>query len=446
MIYSGKNFLIAGVSASGLSAGRLLLGRGANVFLYDQSPNAELKKLCDSGAVDISNYSAEKTDNILKQIYLVIKSPGVPPEISIIDRAVCRGLPVISEIELGWYNYKGTVLAITGTNGKSTVTSLVSEIVNQAGHKCNLCGNIGTPFTKYCGDGFNSFCAVEISSFQLENCYEFKPHISAVLNIAQDHLNRHHSMKNYINAKKRILKNQRKTEYTVLNFDCYNTRQFFENAESEIFWFSGRQKVKGAYIENGNIMFCGEKILHTDELKLIGEHNILNALAAVCFGKILDIKNDDIAKAVSGFKGIAHRLNIAAVKGGVTFYNDSKSTNAHSTLTAVKAMTQKTVLLLGGSDKNENLKPFFKELKKYRKIWHCVLFGQAKERFASEARACGYNDFSLCEGGMQSAVTEAYQICKGEGAVLLSPACASYDEFDNFERRGEKFIQIVNNL
>ncbi|MDD4002898.1 MAG: UDP-N-acetylmuramoyl-L-alanine--D-glutamate ligase, partial [Clostridia bacterium] len=177
-----------------------------------------------------------------------------------------------------------------------------------------------------------------------------------------------------------------------------------------------------------------------------GGHNILNALAAVCFGKILNIKNEDIARALSEFKGIAHRLSIAAVKGGVTFYNDSKSTNTNSTLTAVNAMTQKTVLLLGGSDKNENLKPFFKELKKYKKIWHCVLFGQAKERFACEASACAYKDFSVCEGGMERAVLAAYQLCNGQGAVLLSPACASYDEFENFERRGEKFIETVNNL
>jgi UDP-N-acetylmuramoylalanine--D-glutamate ligase len=446
MIYKNKNFLIVGVSASGLSAGKLLLDKGANVYLYDQNPDASLKELAARGAVNISAYGKEDTEKILKQIYLVVKSPGVPSETSVVERAVCMGLPVISEIELGWVNYRGTTLAVTGTNGKSTVTSLVGEIVNKSGQKCFVCGNIGTPFTEYCREGEETFCAVEVSSFQLENCYEFKPHIAAVLNIAQDHINRHHTMKNYINAKKRITKNQRKTEYAVLNFDCYNTRQFFEHSSAEIYWFSLKQKVKGAYLENGYIKFCGENILHSSQLKLIGEHNVSNVLAAVCFGKILEIDSGIIAEAAAGFEGIPHRLNIAARKNGVTFYNDSKSTNSNSALTAVKAMSQKTVLLLGGKDKNENFKPFFKELKKYKKIARCVLFGEAGERLAKEAALAGYNNAEICGGGLESAVIRAYSLCGGGGAVLLSPACASFDEFENFERRGEKYMEIVTSL
>lgn len=442
MIYKNKNFLIAGVSLSGFSSAKLLLSKGANVFLYDEKPTSNIDILLKMGAVDVSGFTVK---DILKDIYLIVKSPGVPQENHVIEHALIRRIPVISEIELAWYNYRGTVLAVTGTNGKSTVTSLIDYILKTNGDNSNLCGNIGVPFSDFYQAPVESFCCVEVSSFQLENCFEFKPHICTVLNITEDHINRHHNMENYINAKKRILRNQKLTEYAVLNFDCMLTRQFFERASSDVYWFSGIQKVKGAYLENGMLKFCGDDIISVKELSLIGYHNLLNCLAAICFAKLLNINNAVIKKALATFKAIPHRLQYAGKSNSITFYNDSKATNTDSAIMAIRAMKPKTVVLIGGYDKGGSFKDFFKEIKGNKNIDCCVFFGDVKEKLISESQAVGLKNFTVCNQ-LQDSVCKAYEICSCNGTVLLSPACASFDEFDNFEQRGEKFLKIVRDI
>lgn len=442
MIYKNKNFLIAGVSLSGMSSAKLLLKKQANVFLYDDKPIKNIEQLKKEGAVDVSHIPFNK---IINDIYCIIKSPGVPIENKLTEYALSKGIPIISEIELGWYNYKGVSLAVTGTNGKSTVTSLIDYILKIDGKTSYLCGNIGVPYTNFCNKTEDSYCCIEVSSFQLDNCYEFKPHICSVLNISEDHINRHHDMDNYIKAKLRILQNQKETEYCVLNFDCEKTRQFFEKAKSKVYWFSGRQKVKGAYLQNGILKFCEEEIINSKDLKIIGYHNILNCLAAICFAKLLNIKNDIIKKALSTFNGIPHRLQYVGSAKNIKFYNDSKATNVESTLTAVNAIKDSTVLLLGGYDKNCDFKSFFKELKKYKNIYCCIFFGSVKDRLINDAVNAGYKNYIVCEN-FEKSVYKAYSICKEKGAVLLSPACASFDEFENFEQRGNKFIKMVKEI
>lgn len=442
MIYKNKNFLIAGISKSGVSSANALLLRDAKVFLYDDKPNENISILFKKGAVDVSG---KPVNEVLKNIYCIIKSPGIPLENNLLKYAVNFNIPIISEIELGWYLYKGTSLAVTGTNGKSTVTSLIDYILKTNGEKSFLCGNIGIPFTDFCDSPTDSFCCIEISSFQLENCFEFKPHICAVLNITEDHMNRHFTMDNYIMIKKRILKNQRKTEYAVLNFDCKNTRALFEDAKSNVIWFSGKQKVNGAYIEDEYLKYNGEKIIHTGEIKLIGHHNLLNCLAAICFAKLLNIDNEIIKKALSTFEGIPHRLqNIGSVNGR-TFYNDSKATNVDSTLVAIRSVKAGTILILGGYDKHLGFKELFKEIKTNKNIEHCIFCGQVRQKLYDDATAVGYTKFSMSIK-FDKSVYKAYELCKEGGAVLLSPACASFDEFKNFEERGEKFCSIVRNL
>ena len=443
MIYRGKTFLIVGISSSGRSAAKLLLSKGANVCLYDDCLSKDIGPLQQLGAIDVSVQNP--VDLLGRDIYLVVKSPGVPRENPLIECALGKRIPVISEIELGWYNYRGTVLAVTGTNGKSTVTALINHILCASCYESYLCGNFGVPFTEYCGRPPESFCCTEVSSFQLENCYEFKPHIAAILNISQDHMNRHRTMEDYIRSKGRILRNQKRTEYAVLNFDCGVTRQYFERANSNVYWFSGRQRVKGAYLDCGVLKFCGERIIEAEQLKIIGYHNIMNSLAAICFAKILGINGSDIAYALSTFKGIPHRLQYAGTAAGKTFYNDSKATNPDSTLTAVRAMKSPTVLLLGGSDKGSDFVNFFRELSNYPQIERCVFFGNMAERLCCEAGIAGFDRF-LMAANMVDAAVKGFFACTEGGAVLLSPACASFDEFSGFEERGERFLRFVREL
>lgn len=443
MIYRGKTFLIVGISASGRSAAKLLLSKGASVCLYDDCPIKDIEPLLSMGAIDVSG--CDPGQLFYQDIYLVIKSPGVPRENPVIERALGKRIPVISEIELGWYNYRGTVLAVTGTNGKSTVTALINHILCSAGKKSYLCGNYGVPFTEYCLMSPESFCCTEVSSFQLEDCYEFKPHISAILNIDKDHMNRHHTMEDYIMAKGRILKNQRRTEYSVLNFDSGLTRQYFERANSNVYWFSGRQRVRGAYLDGSTLRFCGERIIDARELKIIGHHNVINSLAAICFGRLLGISASDVSCALSTFAGIPHRLQYAGCAKGRVFYNDSKATNPASTLTAVRAMRDPTVLLLGGSDKGSDFVGFFRELSGYPCITACVLYGNTAERLCAEAEVAGFDRYVVAIN-MLDAAKKAYTLCSEGGTVLLSPACASFDEFNNYEERGERFMGFVREL
>jgi len=252
-------------------------------------------------------------------------------------------------------------------------------------------------------------------------------------------------MANYINSKKRILRNQRRTEYAVLNFDCSLTRQLFEKTYSDVYWFSLKQKVKGAYLENGMLKYCAEDIINVEDLRLFGSHNIQNCLAAICFAKLLNIDNNVIAKALVSFSGIAHRLEFAGKINSISFYNDSKATNTDSAIMAVRAMKNNTVLLLGGYDKGNSYKTFFKEIKANLNIDGCILYGDIKERLVKEAEETGYKNYIICNR-LSDSIYKAYEICRQDGTVLLSPACASFDEFNNFEERGELFMQTVRKI
>lgn len=442
MIYENKNFLIVGVSASGFYSAKLLKSLGANVFLYDDKPNKNIEDLKKEGCCDLSDKSM---DEVLSNIYCIVKSPGVPCENKLTEAAFTKRIPIISEIELGFYNYKGVCVAVTGTNGKSTVTTLIDYIINNSNKKSYLCGNIGIPFTKFCKKSYDTFCCIEVSSFQLENCYEFKPHIAVMLNITEDHVDRHHTMQNYIKAKKRIFQNQKFTEYAVLNFDCDVTRQLFESINSDVYWFSVKQKVKGAYLENNALKFCGEEIININDIKIKGQHNILNCLAAICAAKILGIQNEVIARSLTTFEGIPHRLQFAGTADGITFYNDSKATNTNSAITAAKAMQSGTVMLLGGYDKGADFKPFFKELCHLPQISSCVLYGDVKEKLINDAKSVGYSNYTVCNK-LEDSVKAAYSLCKRGGTVLLSPACASFDQFNNYEERGNAFLAMVKDI
>ena len=433
MVIKGENFLVLGLSKSGVNSYNLIEKYGGNAYYYDDF---------------IENIEYKKADNIysVKDLYCAVKSPGFFNQ-KVLECLRGKGIPIISEIELGFCFCKSPIVAVTGTNGKTTTVSLLHEILKEANLKSKLLGNVGTAFTSLADDcQFSDFAVLEVSSFQLMDIAAFKPHIGAILNIDNDHLNIHKSFKNYKRAKLNIFSNMGKCEYAVLNFDDKNLRDVKTTAK--MFWFSINEPVfRGCYILNGKVIFINshiESVLRLTDIKLLGKHNLQNALCAILCAKLLHVDNETIRRAVSNFPGVKHRLQYVKTLNGVNFYNDSKATNINSALVAARAMDKPTALILGGSDKGFDYRELFKNLSKNIKC--CFIYGTTGQIMEKAAKAVKYSDISVCEN-LDSAVICAYEyIKKEEGNVLLSPAAASFDNFKNFEERGEYFIKTVNSI
>ena len=321
---------------------------------------------------------------------------------------------------------------------------MIESVLNEAGIKAKACGNIGTPMIE-CRNLKNDEIAVaEISSFQMETLSSLCPHIAVVLNITEDHLNRHYSMENYVFLKAKLLKNLTESEYAVLNFDDPVVRGFAQKTKAKIVWFSVQERVQGAYYENGDLYYLGEKILSACDLLAEGVHNIQNALATVVVGKLLGVNTQTLASALVSFKGIKHRIEIVDEIDGVVFVDDSKGTNVDATIKATLAMKRETVLLLGGKNKGYDYGKLFSAIKK-TKVIHTVLYGENRYALLKSAREQGFESFSLCDR-FEFAVRVAALIAKRGQVVLLSPASASFDEFASYEERGERFVEIVRSL
>ena len=334
--------------------------------------------------------------------------------------------------------------AVTGTNGKTTTCSLIYHVLKSAGERAELVGNIGTPVTDRLAELTENVIAVtEVSSFQLETVKSFCPHVAAILNVTPDHLDRHYTFDNYVYLKKRILTNMRESEYAVLNYDDPTVRKFAEDLKAKTLYFSLSEK-KDVYVENGYFCFRGEQVAKTDTLKLAGEHNKANALAAIAVLKCLKTDNEAIEKGLATFRGVRHRIELIAEKNGVKYYNDSKSTNVDSTLKAVLAMNGPTVVILGGRDKDQDFTTLFSKLKESCVV-HAVLTGECRYKLLKAAEEVGFNKISV-----SSSFTSAVKIAKIEaannGIVLLSPACSSFDAFYDYEERGREFERIVRSV
>ena len=434
MIIKDKNFLVLGLLNSGINSYKLIEKYGGAAYYYDDL---------------VENFDYKRAEDIysVKNLYCAVKSPGFFNE-KVLEALARAGIPIISEIELGFNFCKSPIIAITGTNGKTTTVNLLHEILTQADLKSRLLGNVGTAFTSSADEcQISDLAVLEVSSFQLTDIVNFKPHIAAVLNIDSDHLNVHKTFKNYKRAKLNIFKNTGKCEYAVLNFDDKNLKDV--RTKSDTFWFSINEPVhRGCYVLNEKIIFINsqtiEPVLTLFDIKLLGKHNLQNVLCAVLCAKLLNVDNETIKRTVSNFSGVKHRLQYVKTVNGVNFYNDSKATNINSTLTAVRAMDKPTALILGGSDKGLDYKELFKNLSK--NIRHCFICGATAQILEKAAKATKYSYFTVCKN-LNEAVKCAYEyIKKEEGSVLLSPAAASFDSFKNFEERGEFFIGIVNSL
>ena len=450
MIVAEKKVLVFGTGISGIGAAKLLEDHGAEVVLYDGNPKVEEKKVRDRlhdgsmAQIVIGEFPQE----LLEQLDLVVLSPGVPTDLPVVNAMRDQGIEIIGEVELAYSFGKGDVLAITGTNGKTTTTTLLGEIMKNYQEDVFIVGNIGNPYT-IAADMMteHTIAVAEMSSFQLETIKTFAPKVSAILNFTPDHLDRHHTMEAYVEAKKNIANYQSETDWCVLNYEDSLTREFGETVKTQVLYFSSQHILeKGMYLDNGNIIYKNPEevvLCHVNELQVLGTHNYENVMAAAAMAAVYGVPMDIIRDTIKAFRGVAHRIEFVAEKNGVAYYNDSKGTNPDAAIKGIQAMNRPTVLLGGGYDKDsvytEWIEAFDGKVKKL------VLLGATREKIAADAEKCGFHDYVFADT-FDEAVMMAVGFAEEGDAVLLSPACASWGMFPNYEVRGDKFKEIVNSL
>ncbi len=439
-----QSFFVLGLSKSGKSATEFLLSKKATVYIYDELSSDRIEQTA-CGLVEKGAKRIEKTqvEAMVKMCDVLVLSPGIPIDHPIAVAFKRNGKAVVGESELAARNMRCPIIAVTGTNGKTTTVSMITDVLNKGGVKATACGNIGAPMLDFYSLQ-EEVAVAEISSFQLETLNSLRPHIAVVLNITEDHLNRHYSMENYLFLKAKLLKNLTSSEYAVLNYDDGIVRGFAEKTRGKVVYFSVRERVNGAFYESGGLYYKKEKILNADELPINGLHNVQNALAVIAVCKIMGIENSAIVKALTDFKGIKHRIETVGIVNGVTYIDDSKGTNVDATQKAIACMKGETVLLLGGKDKGYDYTKLFAFLPK-SKVVHAVLYGENRYALLKCARMSGFDRITFCEG-LEFAVRIAALKAKEGQIVLLSPASASFDEFTSYEERGDKFVEIVRSF
>ena len=450
MDMKNKKVLVFGSGISGIGAGKLLEQVGASVVLYDgkETLDKEVLKaqLGDDTKAEI--ILGELSEEVMETLDLVVMSPGVPTDLPVVLKMRDMGIPIWGEVELAYIYGKGDVLAITGTNGKTTTTALLGEIMKNYKESVFVVGNIGNPYTAAALEMREDSVAVaEMSSFQLETIHEFRPKVSAILNITPDHLNRHHTMEAYIKAKEDIAKNQTKEDTCVLNYEDEVTRKIGENVKANVLYFSSQRKLdRGIYLDDGNIILRQDEeilVCNVNELKLLGTHNYENVMAAVAMAAAYGTPMEVIRRTIKEFAGVEHRIEFVREKDGVAYYNDSKGTNPDAAIKGIQAMNRPTVLIGGGYDKDSEYEEWIQAFD--GKVKLLVLVGATKEKIAEAAERVGFVSYVMADS-FEEAVEKCIEAAEPGDAVLLSPACASWGMFKNYEERGDKFKELVNCL
>lgn len=449
----GKKVLVFGTGKSGIGAADLLGKCGAFPILFDGNAKADKEAIVHkiTGGYPFEVYVGELPGNVCETLDLVVLSPGVPTDIPVVKGFYEQGLPVWGEVELAYQTGKGQVLAITGTNGKTTTTSLLGEIMQNAFESVFVVGNIGNPYTTVAAQTKDdSVIVAELSSFQLESIHTFRPRVSAVLNITPDHLNRHHTMEAYIQAKMDIMKNQTEEDTCVLNYEDEVTRKMAEKTRAKVLYFSSAHKLEqGIYLDQNRIIYKpevhsdGVEVCEVSELQILGVHNYENVMAAVAMAAAYGVDMECIRNTVRAFKGVEHRIEFVAEKNGVAYYNDSKGTNPDAAIKGIKAMVRPTILIGGGYDKQSDFHEWIQSFD--GKVRHLVLIGATKEQIKREAEECGFQNCIL-KDTFEDAMKACVELAEPGDAVLLSPACASWGMFPNYEVRGKEFKKFVENL
>lgn len=452
MELKNKKVLLVGLAKTGVSTIKYLDKLGAKTIVNDIKNESQLEEILNE-LRDIKNveyilgYHPENVDDI----DMAVVSPGVPLDLPFICKLKKNNIKIIGEVELAYRLSKNNpiFIGITGTNGKTTTTSIVGEIFKKANKDTYIVGNIGNPVIDTVDTTTKeSILVTELSSFQLESIDEFRPKVSAFLNVTEDHMNRHHTMENYIAAKARVFENQKEDDFTILNYDDLQVRDLAKNCNSKVIFFSRKEKLnKGIYLdENNNIIIdINEKIvlLNASELSLPGDHNLENCMAAIGITYVSNIDLEIIKDVLKTFKAVEHRQEFVRELNDIMFVNDSKGTNPDSTIKAVKSYNKDIILIAGGKDKGSS----FDELLEIAKenVVALVLLGETAPIIEEAAKEKGFDKIYIVNN-MEEAVETSYKIAKKGDVVLLSPACASWDMYSNFEVRGKDFKDNVNNL
>ncbi len=452
----GKKVLVAGCGGSGVCATKLLLEKGEKVILFDENKenkhteSSVIEKLGDiANKENLQILLGQLEDEVIAQISIMVISPGIPVDCAFALKVKENNIPIWSEIELAYYYEQGTVVAITGTNGKTTTTSLVGEIMKAYKPESYVVGNIGIPYTQQVVKTTKeSITVAEVSSFQLETIIDFKPHVAAILNVTPDHLNRHYTFENYASCKADVSKNQTAEDYIVVNYDDPETMKLVDRLPGKVVYFSRLTILdEGVYVKDGSIFVKDKekeiKVLNLSDIQILGNHNVENVLAAVGIAYYMGVPVELIEKVCTEFKGVAHRIEYVRTVNGVEYYNDSKGTNPDAAIKGIQAMKSATYLIGGGYDKKSSYHEWIDSFD--GKVKKLVLLGQTAKDIDKCARSRGFVDTVFVES-LEEAVKYCHQQAKDGECVLLSPACASWGMFDNYEQRGDMFKEYVNKL
>ena len=450
MQLDGKKVLVVGTGKSGIAAIKLLAAKNADIVVLEGNKDADKNDIAQRIGSDISYdlIIGELPVQVMEKIDIAVLSPGVPTDLPFVIELQELNIPVWGEIELAYICGAGKVFAITGTNGKTTTTALTGEIMKTYFKSVFVVGNIGMPYTEYALDMKDSSVTVaEVSSFQLETINKFRPEVSAILNITPEHLNRHHTMECYVEAKARIARNQTKDQVCVLNYEDEYLRKIAKDIPADIFWFSSETKLdRGIWLEGEDIIYCDKekiKVCTIHDMKLLGKHNYENVMAAVAIAMHAGVPIDCIRKAVKEFNAVEHRIEFVKEVNSVKYYNDSKGTNPDAAIKAVEAMVSPTVVIGGGYDKQSSYEEWIASFGD--KVKCLVLLGATKDKIAQTARKAGFENIIMVES-LEEAVKVSSEQAEPGDAVLLSPACASWDMFKSFEERGTMFKEFVHKL
>jgi UDP-N-acetylmuramoylalanine--D-glutamate ligase len=444
MDLNGKRVLVVGLGKSGVASALFLKRHGARVSVSDSKGEEELRDqipvLLDQGiAVETGGHG----DRTFRGQDLIVVSPGVPSDGAPLMQARALGETVIGEIELAAQFFRGSIVAITGSNGKTTSTSLIGEIIGTTGKATLVGGNIGTPaITLVEGAPPDAIAVLEVSSFQLETIQTFRPKVSVLLNITPDHLDRHRTFQAYVEAKARIFENQGSDDFAVLNADDPTCVTLAPRIKAPVFWFSRKREVsQGAYARAGEVVFKDSRelrsILRLEEIPLKGSHNLENVLAAVCTGELMGCTTEQISKAVRSFKAVEHRLEYVATINGVQYYNDSKATNVDATIKALESFPSNIHLILGGKDKDSDYSVINHLLQE--RVKRVYTIGAAAAKIESQIKGTEVVHAETLDGALK----RAYALATPGDVVVLAPACASFDQFENYEHRGRVFKDLV---
>ena len=449
IVLKGRKALVVGLAKTGISTAKFLMAQGAVVTTTDMLPASKIKGIDDLQGTGINVETGGHSVKNFLNADLIVLSPGVPPQIEPLKEARRKGIEIISEIELAYNFIKEPIVAIAGTNGKTTTTTLIGKIFEDAGKAAFVGGNIGLPLIEYVlSEQPAEYLIVEVSSFQLEGVRNFRPHVAILLNITEDHLDRYASFQEYAAAKFRLFENMNKGDYAIVNIDDPVIKSHVPNLKSQlinVIPFSSSKALKqGIYYQDGSIVYSvggNEETYPTRDFKLKGIHNIENIMAAIAAVKACAIPMGVILKTIEGFKGLPHRMELIRELNGVSYYNDSKGTNIGALQKSLEGLSSPVILIAGGKDKGGDYTALNDLIKS--KIKLLILLGEAKDKIRDAFK--GFTDIVMVES-LKQAVRTAYNRAENGDVVLLSPACSSFDMFKDYKERGEIFRKEVMRL